>query len=294
MMDEFISDITFVISTYKRHEFLRRCVASIKSRFPQAKIIIVNDDPADEELDFSDSGVLYHKNNQNMGCPKSRNIGASLVQTPFIFFLDDDATLGDVDLRTARELLIENDLIVICGFSARNHVNGQTYFSGFHATGRDNGALFFDTPAFNGGASLVKTNFFLLRGYHPRINGYGEEAELTLNALSLGFRVVSLREGGAIDHYPTIVARDANLSRQRQNDVTTAFEYGGIFLGLRQFAAHTRASMAMGSLRQLQGCVVGIFSGIRTVNLFDKKKYDAYQKWLYLARFTAISSNESW
>jgi glycosyltransferase involved in cell wall biosynthesis len=288
-MNSHLSDVTFVISTYKRHVALDVCLASIRDMYPLSKVVIVNDDPSDGNLVFNDSNVQYLKNLKNVGCPKSRNIGASFVDTPFIFFLDDDATIGNVDIATARDLLTENSSIVVCGFPARNHIGDAIYLTGFFDMTSDSKEPFFDTPAFNGGACLVRTSFFLPRGYHPRIQGYGEEAELTLRAISSDLRVVALKNGGAIDHFPTLAARDVNLARQRKNDVVTAFEYGGLFLGHRQFAAHSVASIRMRSLHQLLGCFLGLLSGVNVINFSNRKRRVAYRSWLRLSRISVIS-----
>jgi glycosyltransferase involved in cell wall biosynthesis len=257
--------------------------------YSASKVIIVNDDPTDENLVFNDLNVHYSKNLKNLGCPKSRNIGASFVDTPFIFFLDDDATIGNVDIAKARDLLRENSSMVVCGFPARNHVGDAIYLTGFFDTASGSKEPFFDTPAFNGGACLVRTNFFLPRGYHPRIHGYGEEAELTLRAIASGLRVVALKNGGAIDHFPTLAARDVNLAKQRKNDVVTAFEYGGLLLGQRQFAAHAVASIKMRSVHQVLGCFLGLLSGLKVINFSNRKRKMAYRKWLHLSRVSAIS-----
>ncbi len=283
-MNNLLPDVTFVISTYKRHEALNNCLTSVRVAYPQSKVIIINDDPFDKVLNVDGLNICYHQNSKNLGCPKSRNIGAGYVDTPFIFFLDDDATIGNVDIAAARKLLISDSNLVVVGFPARNHINDEIHLSGFSGLAARSEETFFDTPAFNGGACLMRTSFFLPRGYHPRITGYGEEAELTLRANSSGLRVVSLRNGGAIDHFPTLVARDKNLARQRLNDIATAYEYGGLFRGLRQSAAHMIAAMKMRSPQQLQGCFAGIFSGLLIVNLGDVNKRKSYRNWLRLAR----------
>ena len=289
-MEESFTDITFVVATYKRFEALQDCLASLSVTYPNSKVIVVNDDPESGDLHFEDPRILYIQNSKNLGCPKSRSVGAKLVKTPLIFFLDDDATVGDVDLAVAKKVLNENASIVICGFPARNHINGKIHKTGFVSIDGGRGDLFFDTPAFNGGACLVRANFFLPRGYHPRIDGYGEEAELTLRALSTGFRVVGLENCGAIDHYPNLISRETNLARQRLNDVVTAFEYGGLYMGIRQFIGHLVASLKLRSSIQLAGCVKGLKSGIKIVNQRDRNRKVAYRRWIEMARHAATSS----
>jgi GT2 family glycosyltransferase len=280
--------VTFVISTYKRREDLLRCLQSILGRYPNSEIVVVNDDPTDDlAIDYR-SPFVYRRNQTNLGCPQSRNVGANLVKTDYAFFLDDDAILGDINLEMAMKVMVENPSVVVCGFPARNHIDNKINITGLFSTPEMNSLDFFDAPAFNGGASLIKMDFFLPRGYSPRIRGYGEEAELTLRALSSGFRVVTLQNGGAIDHFPSSDAREGNLANQRMNDIATAFEYGGLILGFRQFLAHTFAAFRLYSWRQVGGCARGFFIGFSVLNFKDKNKKNVYENWLRLARNQTI------
>jgi GT2 family glycosyltransferase len=286
-MSNRIAEFTFVVATFKRHEQLITCLESVRTGYPQVKIVVINDDPTDVDFQLNIPNVQYLINDMNQGCPKSRSLGASYVETPYIFFLDDDATIGDVDIVRAINLLEQDVTIAVCGFSARNYISEEVHLSGFAQSKMHSITDHFDTPAFNGGACLVRTNFFLPRGYHPRIGGYGEEAELTLCAITRGFKVVSLRNGGSINHYPTLTASDTNLSRQRSNDVTTAFEYGGGIVGLRLFAAHAIASISSRSFSQFKGCIKGAIKGLQVMNMTNQVKKDAFRTWLRLSRSTA-------
>ena len=280
--------MTFVVTTFKRRDLLENCLNSILEQYPEARVVVVNDDPTDDVPFDPHPQVFYHSNSKNLGCPQSRNVGANLVKTSFAFFLDDDGVLGDVDLEGAIRLMDENESIAVCGFPARNHTISGVHITGIFSQPRNSPLNFYDTPAFNGGASLVRMSFFCPKGYNPRIRGYGEEAELTLRALSSGLRVVSLKSGGAIDHFPNSIHAASNLVAQRANDITTAFNYGGLILGLRQFLAHTYASLKAKSSGQILGCLGGLFRGFIVINIGDRSRKIIYRNWLHLARREAI------
>lgn len=288
MTSDLSSNVTFVVATFKRRDFLENCLNSILEKYPKAGVVVVNDDPADDLPFNSYPQVFYHRNSRNLGCPQSRNVGANLVKTSYAFFLDDDGVLGDVDIERAVRLMDGNETIAVCGFSARNHIGGGVNTTGIFSQPKISPFDFYDTPAFNGGASLIRMSFFCPEGYNPRIRGYGEEAELTLRALSSGLRVVSLKNGGAIDHFPSTVSASSNSVAQRANDIATAFNYGGFMLGSRQFLAHTYAALKVKSLRQILGCLRGLIQGITILNTGDRRRKMIYRNWLQLARKESI------
>lgn len=90
-------EISFVIPTRNRKQWIAECVGSIMSQsFKNIEVVIVDDCSDDGTSEFlkewlSDcKNVVIHRNEQQLGGGRSRNIGAKLANAPIIAICDDD------------------------------------------------------------------------------------------------------------------------------------------------------------------------------------------------------------
>jgi glycosyltransferase involved in cell wall biosynthesis len=87
-------NITVVIPTYNRYEFLKRALESVYAQSYKPKEVIVVDDGSSDKTsqiqkDFKSIVYIYQKNS---GVSKARNTGIKNASYPWIAFLDDDDT----------------------------------------------------------------------------------------------------------------------------------------------------------------------------------------------------------
>jgi len=89
--------ISYIITTYNRHDLLSRAIASIivERTFPSELLIV--DDCSDVEVQLSSAakeafGEQVHvlRNQQNLGVIGARNAGLNAAKYDFVMFLDDD------------------------------------------------------------------------------------------------------------------------------------------------------------------------------------------------------------
>ena len=87
-------DITVVIPTFNRYDFLKRAIESVLAQsYPPKEIIVVDDGSSDAtsqiKKDFEFIKYIYQ---ENSGVSSARNKGIQNATYPWIAFLDDDDT----------------------------------------------------------------------------------------------------------------------------------------------------------------------------------------------------------
>ncbi|WP_254535843.1 glycosyltransferase family 2 protein [Halomarina litorea] len=90
-------EVSVVLPTYDRPEFVRRAAESVLDQtFTDAELIVVDDcspTPAEGVLDTlssSDIAVRYIRHEENRGAPAARNTGIEAATGRFVAFIDDD------------------------------------------------------------------------------------------------------------------------------------------------------------------------------------------------------------
>ncbi|MCX6735939.1 MAG: glycosyltransferase [Candidatus Parcubacteria bacterium] len=107
------SKISFVIPAYNCADTLEESIDSIfhKNFENGDEVVIVNDFSSDDtgkkivELRKKYPQIVYIKNDQNKGCPASRNIGIRKSKNPLIFNLDADNILAEGSIKKLKEYL---------------------------------------------------------------------------------------------------------------------------------------------------------------------------------------------
>ncbi len=128
--------VSVIMPTYNRESFIVEAVNSIiHQTHKNWELIIIDDNSSDntekiiKQIKLTESRIIYHKLNNNMGASHARNIGMDIARGDFITFLDsDDEYLPDKIQRQLRLFLINknNNLgIVSCG--AIDYRDGKEY-----------------------------------------------------------------------------------------------------------------------------------------------------------------------
>jgi glycosyltransferase involved in cell wall biosynthesis len=111
-------DVSIIIPTHNRPQFLPRAVQSAREAGMNVEIIVVDDTSVDETASVCREipNIKYIRLERNQGVAGARNIGILASSSEFIAFLDDDDLRlpGSLDLQTA--VLKENpEAGVVCG-----------------------------------------------------------------------------------------------------------------------------------------------------------------------------------
>lgn len=90
-------EISIVIPNYNNGKYLAQCIKSIERQsYPIARIIIVDDCSTDDSLSVLDSLKKEYSNlmivplKENGKVSHARNVGLSMVETPYVTFVDAD------------------------------------------------------------------------------------------------------------------------------------------------------------------------------------------------------------
>ena len=111
-------DLTIVIPTYKRSEYLRKTIESILNQKPPAilsyQVVIVSNDPSFNpeflKLEMPESIFSIYRNTKNIGMAGNMNRCACLASGKYIAYLHDDDILLDTYLITIEDLMLSGTL----------------------------------------------------------------------------------------------------------------------------------------------------------------------------------------
>jgi glycosyltransferase involved in cell wall biosynthesis len=113
--------VSIIIPTYKRSDFLFRAVDSaLNQTYKNIEIIIVDDNGKNSihstenlkklEKYKDDIRIIYHINEENLGCALARNEGIKLSKGEYVTFLDDDDIYLPEKVEKQISLMIEKNL----------------------------------------------------------------------------------------------------------------------------------------------------------------------------------------
>ena len=95
--------ISIVIPMFNEERFVRMCIDSILNQtFKDFELILIDDKSTDSTLDQipKDSRIKLIKNDENLGLPKSRNIGLNSATSDLVMFIDADDAIFPQALET--------------------------------------------------------------------------------------------------------------------------------------------------------------------------------------------------
>jgi GT2 family glycosyltransferase len=190
--------LTVGICTHERHASLLRCLRSLRHAEGLIDRVFVSDDASTHpvepvvraELGDDAPPLTVLRSEQRMGPTPGRNRIARQARTPFILFMDDDAALlqGSA-VRDALAVLRADPSVAAVAF-AQADGGGRLYPPAAQPSAATAPAL---VPTFIGFAHLIRTDALLaVGGYREILQINGEERELTLRLLDVGYRVVYL------------------------------------------------------------------------------------------------------
>lgn len=181
---------SFVILTRgDRPDELNGAIASVLAQEDiEPEVVVVSNGAGEIELPDECRLVVSR---ENLGIPGGRNLGAANTSHPVIFFLDDDAAYGAVDVAANVLEAFETDasLGIISmrlrdpdtGRSERRHVPRLRVGDPSHSS---------YVTSFLGGACAIRRVVFERCGPYPKEFFYShEESDLGWRALDAGFRI---------------------------------------------------------------------------------------------------------
>ena len=206
--------LTVIILTYNRKTELRRTLEQLRSLPRQPPLIVVDNASQDGTAAMVHSAfpdVTLISLPRNLGAA-GRNAGARCAQTQYIAFCDDDTWWASGALERAVRLLDAHPDIAV--LSARVLVGANESedpacsamaSSPLPSEGLPGPVLL----GFLAGAAVMRrVPFIEAGGYEPRFFIGGEEALLTLDLVSSGWKIVYARQL-TVHHYPSAV-RDSS------------------------------------------------------------------------------------
>ena len=110
---------TVIISTYNRPECLRQAIASVlRQTYSAFELIIVDDasekDPQGMIRDFSDSRIIYLRNEKNIGISATRNYALKKSKGNYVVLIDDDTILKPDFLEVLRKIVEGKRVGALC------------------------------------------------------------------------------------------------------------------------------------------------------------------------------------
>ncbi len=110
--DNLNSLLTIIIKTYERPHIAQRLIKSIRRKYPNIKIIVVDDSKKPQQ--FSGAETIHIPFDSGVG--SGRNAALAQVKTPLFLNLDDDFVFyKNTDLGSAVERMLQYDKIDIMG-----------------------------------------------------------------------------------------------------------------------------------------------------------------------------------
>jgi GT2 family glycosyltransferase len=260
--------VTISILTYKRHQHLRRALASALQYLDQVAEIIVVDNAAEPELKrllaAEYPAVRYIAAASNVGC-EGRNIGLRAAGTPIVITLDDDVELSSPDCIAEVEAAFSRDARLACLNFAVTGVDGKVLERDWcHPRPIAHAAREFETHFILEGACALSCEKVL------SVGGYPAEFFLGHEGVDLGYRLIG--SGWRVVHTPRVsTTHHAAIEHRPDWRVYYYYTRNGIWVVYRSFPplmaiprvlAHL-ATMGFFSLRAIQvsaylrGCVDG-------------------------------------
>lgn len=274
--------VTISILTYKRHQHLRRALASALPYADQVAEIIVVDNAAEPELKSllaaEYPNVRYLAAPSNAGC-EGRNIGLRAAGTPIVITLDDDVELSSPNCIAEVETAFSRDPQLACLNFTVTGVDGKVLERDWcHPRPISHASREFETHFILEGACALSRDKVL------SVGGYPGEFFLGHEGVDLGYRLIG--SGCRVVHTPRVsTAHYAALEHRPDWRVYYYYTRNGIWVAYRSFPpmmAITRvlaylATMGFFSLRarQLPAYLRGCVDGVRGLSRMDRHNLDA-------------------
>ena len=123
------ADLSFVIVTWNARATIWRCINSIFNQAPDAEVIVVDNNSADETASYVEQrfpSVHVIRNPWNAGFGQACNAGAALARGKYVCFLNPDAVLDANCITAIMETFETSPDIAICGPALRSSSGAVT------------------------------------------------------------------------------------------------------------------------------------------------------------------------
>jgi len=273
--------VTISILTYKRHQHLRRSLASVLRYADQVAEIIVVDNAAEPELKnlltAEYPNVRYLAAPSNEGC-EGRNIALRAAGTPIVITLDDDVELSSPDCIAEVETAFSRDPRLACLNFTVTGVDGKVLERDWcHPRPISHASQEFETHFILEGASALDREKVLSVGGYPAEFFLGHEGvDLSYRLIGSGYRVL---------HTPRVLTTH-HAAMEHRPDWRVYYYYtrNGIWVIYRSFpplmaiprTVAYLARMAFFSLRAMQVAAYlrGCADGIRRLPELERRNLD--------------------
>lgn len=124
--------LSIIIPVFNAELHIERCVESILLQdYKDIELILIDDCSTDgtsniikKFLKRNDFKIKYFKNEKNMGCSYSRNLGIKISSGSYIAFVDSDDYVHPQMYSNMMKMLLNKNLdIVVCGIEIRDRIN---------------------------------------------------------------------------------------------------------------------------------------------------------------------------
>lgn len=213
--------LSFIIVTYKRGDFLQKCLDSIyqQENLPHHYEIVIVDNGGDAAIiPPSDSSIQFRleRTPSNLGAAGGRNYGIALATGEILIFIDDDAVWHRAD--DVSHILSLMDAYPKCGAVAMHSLDPTThqpimtefphpdkqYLLGVTAPT--------EVPYFYAYGNALRADVLKITGGYPeRFSIYAEELDLSLRIIEAGYRII-------YDPQLAVYHHRSNLGRPVQGD----------------------------------------------------------------------------
>jgi GT2 family glycosyltransferase len=274
--------VTIAILTYKRHQHLRRALASALRYVDQVAEIIVVDNAAEPELKSllaaEYPNVRYIAAPSNGGC-EGRNIGLRAAGTPIVITIDDDVELSSSDCVAEVEGAFSRDPHLACLNFTVTGVDGKVLERDWcHPRPISHASREFETHFILEGASALDREKVL------SVGGYPAEFFLGHEGVDLGYRLIGA--GWRVMHTPRVsTTHHAALEHRPDWRVYYYYTRNGIWVAYRSFPPAMAISRVLAYLatmgffslraRQVRAYLHGCIDGARGLSRTERRNLDA-------------------
>jgi glycosyltransferase involved in cell wall biosynthesis len=285
---------TVAISTKNRKDDLRKAMASVMAQTVPAELLILDDGSTDGTADMVRTEfpqARLERSEQSQGYMVQRNRAAKLATGEIIFSLDDDAMMSP---KTVEQTLADFDHPLVGGVSIPwiDAINDKRW-----SWPPDKDQIY-ATAWYTGTAYALRRDLFLkLGGYYECLQHGGEESELSLRMLNLGY-VIRMGTADPIYHYES-PKRDR--VKQHVFGARNVILITWLTVPMPNFLIHLPGTMFnVLRYRLREGHVMRVFNGfylgfkeiIRQWNLRKPVTREAYRLYRQLVRRQAVPLKE--
>ncbi|WP_432799793.1 glycosyltransferase family 2 protein [Poriferisphaera sp. WC338] len=183
------SNITVLIVTHNRREYVSAAIESALNQTPKHEIIVWDNASTDDTTDHIKKhypSVTLHESSDNISVLTARNRLVEMSTTPYVYFLDDDAYFDDPDTLQNTLAYFAHPRIGIVGLPMIEHNQFIQGSDELMATSKLESLRFRNFCLES--ACLARRDIWLyLGGYRESLGFYTEASDLSIRMIQLGF-----------------------------------------------------------------------------------------------------------